>query len=145
MYGIHGNMDTIRKSYDVLKVDVEHGIVFGFCLVSKVDGLPYVDVQDEHVTEDAMLKAAIDYADRSRVAGEMHKVEKRGEVLFNFPLTQEIADRLGIVTKQTGWIIGMRPDAEMLEGFTSGRLTGFSIGGWGSPNENGLASIRPTG
>ena len=138
-------MDKIVKNYDVLKVDTELGIVFGFTLVCKVDGQPYVDVQDEHVTESAMLRAAVDYADRSRVAGEMHKVEKRGEVLFNFPLTTDIAERLGIKTKQTGWLIGMRPDPEMLDGFVSGRLKGFSIGGWGSSLPAGLDSIRPTG
>lgn len=144
-------MDKVTKEYQLLKFDEEHGIVFGFCLVCHKNGAPYVDSQDEYVTEPAMMKAAIDFAESQRVAAEAHKsddagevrkVEVRGEVLFNFPLTSDIAKALDIETAQTGWLIGMRPDPDMLEGFRSGRLRGFSIGGWGSGMAGGLDGMR---
>jgi hypothetical protein len=65
----------------------------------------------------------------------MHSRSGAGQVLFAFPLTEEIAKSLDIVTKKTGLLIGMKPDEEMLEKFRDGTYTGFSIGGAYITNE----------
>jgi hypothetical protein len=113
----------------VLKVDNNLGLVFGFAIVSTSGGEPYYDIQGDHIPEDAMLKAATDFMENSRVAKEMHSGGPRGSVVFAFPLTSDIAKSLGIKTPTTGLLIAMKPEPEMLEKFQSGVYTGFSIGG----------------
>ncbi len=76
-----------------------------------------------------MLKASADFMQHSRVAKDMHAGDQVGDVVFAFPLTTEIAKSLGIKTKKTGLLIGMKPDAETLKKYVSGDYTGFSIGG----------------
>lgn len=121
------------KSFDgkaqVVKVDSDLGLVFGFAIVSNVDGQPYFDVQGDHIPEDSMLKAATEFMENSRIAKEMHAGDQKGSVVFAFPLTAEIAKSLDITTKQTGLLIAMRPSEEVLTKFKNGTYTGFSIGG----------------
>ncbi|MGI9491970.1 MAG: XkdF-like putative serine protease domain-containing protein [Geminicoccaceae bacterium] len=112
------------------KVDAELGLVLGFAIVCKVDGEPYFDLQDDHIPEDSMLKAATDFMENSREAKEMHEGGRIGDIVFAFPLTEDIAKAFDIQTKTTGLMIAMKPcDDETLEKFRSGEFTGFSIGG----------------
>lgn len=113
----------------VVKVDSDLGLVFGFAIVSTADGQPYYDVQGDYIPEDAMLKAATDFMENSRIAKEMHQGDAKGSVVFAFPLTAEIAKSLGITTQKTGLLIAMKPTPEVLTKFKDGSYTGFSIGG----------------
>lgn len=122
----------------VVKVDESLGLVFGFAIVSKKDGADYYDLQDDHIPEDAMLKASLDFMENSRVAKEMHSGEQAGNVVFAFPLTTDIAAAVDIVTKQTGLLIAMRPAPGMLAKFKSGEFTGFSIGGFRVEDEDSI-------
>lgn len=119
---------TIRGS--IAKVDESLGLVFGWAIVCAEGGVPYFDMQGDHIPEDAMLKASLDFVENSAVLKEMHQGEKKGYTVFTFPLTAEIAKAFGITTKRTGLMIGVKPDdPEMLKRFQVGELTGFSIGG----------------
>lgn len=123
---------TVGKSFakaSVCKVDADLGLVFGYAIVSKENGEPYFDVQGDHIDEGAMLKAAVDFMENSRVAKEMHAGGAAGTVVFAFPLTSDIAKALDIDAKKTGLLIAMKPEASMLEKFKSGEYSGFSIGG----------------
>ena len=113
----------------VLKVDESLGLVFGFAIVSKIDGEPYIDTQGDHIPEDSMLKAATDFMASRRVAKEMHEGDQIGDILFAFPLTTDVAKSLSISTRATGLLIAMKPSAEVLAKFRDGSYTGFSIGG----------------
>jgi hypothetical protein len=113
----------------VVKVDSNLGLVFGFAIVSTSGGEPYYDVQGDHIPEAAMLKAATEFMENSRIAKEMHQGEPKGSVVFAFPLTTDIAKSLGITTERTGLLIAMKPTAAVLEKFRDGTYTGFSIGG----------------
>jgi len=113
----------------VQKVDKDYGLVFGIACVCTEDGEPYVDLQHQHVTEEAMLGAAIDFAKSERPILEMHEGEPRGEAIFSFPVTQDVADAFGISPRQTGLWIGAQVDEEMAKKFDSGELTSFSIAG----------------
>lgn len=119
---------TFQNKAQVLKVS-DLGLVFGFAIVSTLDGEPYFDKQGDHIPEDAMLKAATDFMENSRIAKEMHAGDQKGSVVFAFPLTADIAKSLGIETKQTGLLIAMKPSDEVLTKFKDGTYTGFSIGG----------------
>jgi hypothetical protein len=118
----------------VQEVDEALGLVMGFAIVCNKDGEPYFDLQGDHIPEDAMLKAAMDFMLHARTAGDMHtkddgEIEKRGIVVFAWPLTADIAKAFDIETTQTGLMIAMRPDPDMLAKFKSGEYQGFSIGG----------------
>lgn len=120
---------TFQVAADVIKVDSSLGLVFGWAVICKEDNVDYYDVQGDHIPEDSMLDASADFMLHSRIAKEMHTGDEQGTVMFAFPLTTEIAKAFGIVTKKTGLMIGMKPNAEMLAKFVSGELKGFSIGG----------------
>lgn len=119
----------------VLEVHKSLGLVVGFAIVSKVNGEDYYDFHGDHIPEDSMLKASIDFMKNSRVSGDMHKrdedgtPEVDGEVVFAFPLTSDIAKSLDIETSKTGLLVGIMPSRDVLAKFDSGEYTGFSIGG----------------
>lgn len=119
-----------KRTFQVAKVDEELGLVFGYAIVCKQDGQDYFDVQGDHIPEDAMLKAALDFMQNSRVAKEMHQGGQVGDVVFAFPMTTDIASSMGIQVSKTGLMIAMKPaDEDVLAKFKSGTYTGFSIGG----------------
>lgn len=121
--------ESFEVSTEILKFDENLGLVLGWAIVSTVDGEDYFDKQNDHIPEDAMLKAATEFMSNSRVAGAMHKAEERGTVVFAWPMTSEIAKSFDIETSKTGLMIGMLPDDDMLQKFKDGDFTGFSIGG----------------
>ncbi len=121
--------DKFQVRSTVFKVDAKLGLVMGFGIVCKEDGEPYFDLQGDHIPEESMLKASLDFMENSQIAKEMHQGEQAGTVVFAFPLTGDIAKSFDIQTKRTGLMIAMKPEPEMLKRFQSGELTGFSIGG----------------
>ncbi len=141
--------DKIIKVNDVLNVDEEHGLVFGYAIVSKVraaDGT-FVDYYDlnvdtegvhkgqrvpEHITEDAMFKAAVDAAETGMQmpGNDMHAGPNVGSYYFMFPVTEEMAKALKWTVEKTGLVVGYHPaDADVLAKFKNGTYTGFSIEG----------------
>ena len=128
--------DEFEASTEFLKFDEELGLVFGFAIISKVNGEPFFDVQGDHIPEDAMLKAATDFMENSRMAGEMHTRDEednpivKGSIVFAWPMTTEIAKAFEMETSRTGLMIAMKPeDDDVLQKFKRGDFTGFSIGG----------------
>lgn len=132
----------------ITKVDATLGVVYGWAIVCKERNPrtgelePFYDNDrdgPEHVTEEAMLKASIDFAKGARVMGIEHEevgsVRKSDEVQYGtavhlFALTEDIAKSMGIVTQRTGLMIGVAPDRkEDLARYAKGELTGFSIAG----------------
>ncbi len=115
----------------VAKVDDSLGLVFGWAIVCRDGGRPYVDLQGDHVPEPAMLAATTDFMLNSRAAKEMHAGAACGEIVHSFPLTTEIAAAMGIDARgRSGWMIAMKPNsAELLSKFRDGTYRGFSIGG----------------
>jgi hypothetical protein len=120
---------------NILKVDTSLGLVFGWAIVSTVNGVDYFDKQDEHIPDESMLEAATEFMIGDRTQGEMHihdenGIVKRGQIVFAWPMTKEIAESFGVSTTQTGLMIAAKPDdPETLEKFSDGTYTGFSIGG----------------
>ena len=122
------------RTAQIFKVDDAQGIAYGFAIVCKEvkDGqlTEYYDLQGDHIPEDAMLDAAADFALGARVGKAGHTGDQVADVVFVFPLTEEIAKGLGISTERYGLVIGYRPrDPAVLAKIKSGEYTGFSIGG----------------
>lgn len=115
---------------EFIKFDKELGIALGFAIISKIDGEPYFDIQGDHVPEPALIQAATDFMRHSRVGKTMHQPAQTGDVIFAFPLTNDIAKSLEISTKRTGLLIGFKPtDLDTRDRLSKGEFTGFSIGG----------------
>ncbi len=131
-------MPDVTSTSEILKVDDELGLVFGFAIVSKdrqADGsfTAHWDTQEHHIPEDVVVKSAAEFMASERAAHDMHGGDDtlHGQVLFAFPLTEDVAKALDIQTPKTGLLIGMKPGVEVLAKFKSGEYTGFSIGGRG--------------
>lgn len=115
---------------EVLKVDDSLGLVFGWAIVSKVDGEPYVDTQDDVIPEDVALKAIAKFMEGERVAKAMHVGDRVGQVVMAWPMTEEIMKAMEIQCAKTGVMVAMKPDnPDMLKAYSSGLMTGFSVGG----------------
>lgn len=139
--------NSITKA-TVLKVDDSLGLVFGFAIVCKVDGDDYYDLNvdregtlkgqrvPEHIPEDVMLKAALEFRAETDCPGnEMHVGDAKGQHVFLFPLTTDIAKALEIETKKTGLLVAYQPPADVLQKFKDGTYTGFSIEGYHQGSE----------
>lgn len=133
--------DVVEKNARVIKIDEELGLVFGWAIICKIDGEDYYDKNidrdgpfkgervPEHIPESTMLKAASSFMETARPGNEMHSGPDRGQHVFAFPLTTEIAKALGIKTKTTGLLVAYKPPSDVLEKFKDGTYTGFSIEG----------------
>ena len=121
--------NTFRTVVKVASVNEPLGLVIGFAVICKIAGEDYHDLAGDHISEEEMLSAALDFAENSRVAKEMHQGEPQGSVPMLFPLTTDIVKALGLTSEQTGLIIAMKPAPDLLAKFTSGELTEFSLGG----------------
>lgn len=121
---------------DIVKVDTDLGLIFGWAIICEVDGEPYFDKQGDHIPPATMVEASAEFMQNSRVGAEMHardaagNVVKGGSVVFCWPMTADIAKAMQIDTKRTGLLVAIKPDDESaLVKARSGEYRGFSIGG----------------
>jgi hypothetical protein len=118
-------------SADVTDIDEDLGLVMGWAIICKKDGEDYFDLQGDHIPENVMMKAAMDFMMNSRAAKVMHAGKQIGHIVFAWPETAEVAKAFGSSkAKQTGLKIAMKPTPAVLKRFKSGELKGFSIGGF---------------
>jgi hypothetical protein len=130
--------NKIVKVNDVISVDEEHGLVFGYAIVSKIANAAgeLEDYYDLNVDQDGVHKGQrvpehITESVGTHVPGnDMHAGPDVGSYYFMFPVTTEIAKALGWEVKKTGLVVGYHPgDDAMLAKFKNGTYTGFSIEG----------------
>lgn len=121
--------DNVITTSNIAKVDESLGLVFGYAMVSKIDGKPHFDLHGHHIPDETILKSLFKFSEKP-VAKEMHSGEQIGEFVFMFPLTEEIAKSLDITAKQYGALVAMRPhNQDVVQKFVNGEYKGFSIGG----------------
>lgn len=121
--------DEVVFDAQVIKVDTQLGLVLGWAVICKKNGEAYFDSQGDHIPEESMLEAAADFMQHYRIGKDLHRISPAGTIVFAWPLTDEVAKAFDIETDQTGLMIAMKPNAELLEKFRSGEYKGFSIGG----------------
>jgi hypothetical protein len=120
----------VVKSAEVLKLDSERRIAWGWASVSTMKGELVTDLQGDTITPAEMEKMADRFMASARMAKAMHEGDQIGEVLHSLPLTAELAKALGMETDREGWIVGMKIHSdEVWAGFKDGTYKGFSIGG----------------
>ncbi len=124
---------NIEKRGDFFKADGR--LIYGWALVCEEknaagEWTPYVDTQNDHIPEDVMVEAALDFAKNSRIGKDMHAGDQVASVPFIYVITKA-SNSLGIETNKTGMLIGWEPDdATLLDAVGKGERTGFSIGGF---------------
>ncbi len=129
--------DETHVEARIAKVDENLGLVFGWAIVCKINGVDYYDLNidpngervPEHIPEDSMLKASMEFMQTARPGNEMHKGPNSGTYVFAWPMTTEIAKAMGIVTEKTGLMVAYKPTPEVLGKFKDGTYKGFSIEG----------------
>jgi hypothetical protein len=129
-------MTTINVK--VNKVDLGQRLVFGWGSICQKRNPEtnqlelYTDTDNEQFPEDVTLKGWVDFMKGSRVMDSMHDETPVGEVIFAFPMTEEIAKSFGILDSlnQTGIIVGTYVESDViLQKFHTGEFKGYSIGG----------------
>jgi cation transport regulator ChaB len=120
----------MNKASDILKLDSERRIAWGWASVSTMKGELVTDLQGDTITTAEMEKMADRFMASARTAKAMHEGDSIGEVLHSFPLTAELAKAFGMETDREGWIIGMKiHDDATWRAFQEQKFRGFSIGG----------------
>lgn len=123
--------------YNILKVDEEKRIAFGWAYVShNSDGSLVIDKQDDVIDDPAELEsAAYNFTLQYRDAGDMH-VRKSGvgDLVESVVFTPEKIEKMGLQDSgiPTGWWLGFYvEDEDVWSKVKKGEYTGFSIGGSG--------------
>jgi hypothetical protein len=120
----------VNKPFEVLKVDEEQRIIYGWASVTKVNGELVVDHQDDVIETETLHKAVNKFMENVRVGKLMHQGEQVGQIIHSFPVSKEIMDALGIQTDKEGWITGYKVyDDNLWDDVKSGKYAAFSIGG----------------
>lgn len=132
--GLDSSKDVGKRSFSSNSLfkdkKEELGLIFGWAIISNEKGMPYYDVQGDHIPEDAMLAAATEFMIDHRTMKVMHSGKSVGTVVFAWPMTQEIAAAMGVKSTRTGLMVAVKPNSKaILERFRNKQYTGFSIGG----------------
>ncbi len=132
---------------EIAKVDVDKRQVFGWCSISEMDGVPYVDLQGDFIPVEEIEKSAYRYVLESRKGGDMHaRVRKglttnfdepkhTGDLIESFVVTPEKLEVMGLDRNAMphGWWVGYKiNDDEQWAMVKSGERSGFSLHGVGS-------------
>lgn len=135
--------DEIAATARLKKVNDELGLAFFWAFTStNKDGSDHYDLQGDQVTD--FIKAAMDYMTEANGAVDVMHDGIAGEdrVVFAMPMDPDIAAAYGMITKQTGLMVVVKPTAENLAKLKSGELNGVSIGGLGERVPVGKAKRR---
>lgn len=129
-------LSTVSKSAgaditgEILKVDSEQRLIYGWASVTKVNDEYVVDRQGDVIPGPVLEQAVNKFMEHVRVGKTMHKGEETGKVIHSLPVTKEICDALGIHSDREGWIVAYKVyDDAVWDRVKSGELRAFSIGG----------------
>ena len=126
----------VVAEYKISKVDKGLGLVFGWgqvCRERTEKGLEdFYDSDNDCFDESGLVEAWDGLMSEGRVLKANHRGAQIGDVVFSFPMTEEIAKSLGFnpdMLHKTGTIVGVRPQSDIFEKYVSGEWDSFSVGG----------------
>jgi len=155
MANLDDNQEPVFKAEDfevlgeVIKVDPERQMVFGWFSIVAIEGRPVKDTQEDIITAETLEATAYDYVLFARKGGEMHDTSKEDQVVVVANLIESVVftpekqqamveslNKQGIKAemdlKCTAWWGGFKVnDPETWRRIKAGELTAFSIGGRG--------------
>ena len=125
---------------EILKVDDEQRIIYGWGSVVTEKGIPVVDLQGDVIEAETLVKAVNEFMEHVRIGKTMHEGEATGQVIHSLPITNEICKALGIQCEREGWVVAYKVyDDEVWKRVKSGELKAFSIGGRATKEEYNIA------
>jgi len=134
------SMTETRVVGEILKVDDEQRLIYGWGSVVTKKGIPVVDLQGDVIEAETLVKAVNEFMEHVRVGKTMHEGEATGQVIHSLPITDEICKALGIQCDREGWIVAYKVyDDEVWKRVKSGELKAFSIGGRATKEEYNIA------
>src|SRR6056297_2830573 len=114
----------------ILKVDEEQRIIYGWASVITEKGETVVDRQGDVIEAETRLKPVNEFRDHVRFGKTRHEGEATGQVIHSLPVTKEICNALGIQCDREGWVVAYKVyDDAVWKRVKSGELRAFSIGG----------------
>ena len=117
----------------ILKVDEDQRIVYGWASVVTEKGIPVVDRQGDIIEVDTLVKAANSFMEEVRTTKSMHAGGEIGKFIHSLPVTKELCAALGIQSDREGWIVACKIyDDAIWARVKSGELAAFSVGGRGT-------------
>lgn len=141
--------ETFELTADIVKVDKDEHLVFGWFSVVRVGDKLVTDTQGDRISPATIEAAAYDFVLNARTAGHMHESGKDDEIkgvgrlvescVFSDEKVKAMVDSLHkqgldavIDLKAVCWWGGFRIDSpNTWDGIKTGRLRAFSIGGKG--------------
>jgi len=115
---------------NILKVDSETKVVYGWAYVCKEGDEPVVDHSGDIIEPKELEKAAHDFVVDCREGKIMHEGDVQAELVESLFFSEEVQKALEIDLGKVGWFIGMRiNDEELMKKVENGDLAMFSIGG----------------
>lgn len=108
--------------------------IFGWAFVSTIKGEPYFDTGDgvhsDHIPAESIVPVSKAFMNASRVGLDMHRGEQVAEVVYSYPMTDDIMRGNEITSEKQGLMIGWDTDDEdLIAKVAAGERIGFSIGG----------------
>lgn len=114
----------------VLKVDNEERLVYGWASVISENGKTLVDRQGDVISAPTLTKAVNKFMQHVRVGKEMHSGNQIGVVVNSWVFTKELNKAIGVQSGREGWVVAFKVfDDDVWEKVKSGELSAFSIGG----------------
>ena len=123
-------MTKVEVEGQILKVNNEERLAYGWAYVSTNKGELSLDHSGEFIRPDQLAKAATNFMLSMRTAKRMHSGEAIGEVIHSMPLTNDVTKALGIQSDREGWLVAVKVyDDQVWQDVKDGKLAAFSIGG----------------
>lgn len=135
------NINPAKYEFDgeIKKADSDKQQVFGWCSLSKVDGVDVVDRQGDYIPLEEIEKSAYHYVVNSRKGGDMHQrigdePLHTSDLIESFVVTPEKLEAMGLDSDAVphGWWVGFKVnDENQWENVKKGDRVHFSVHGKG--------------
>lgn len=142
------NGPDVTWTAEIAKMDSSKRQVFGFAMVTHIDGEPVVDLQGDYTPLEEIEKAAYTYVLDSRKGGDMHRRDGEqplhtADLVESFVITPEKLTQMGLEENALphGWWVGFKVnDDKQWADVVAKRRTGFSIHGSGKRVEKEIVT-----
>lgn len=120
--------DNLNK-LNIMKIDDEAQMVYGWASVTKENGVDVIDTQGDIIKAEELISASTEFMQNVRLSLSMHQGNSIGQVVHSFPMVGDLKKSLGLTGDKEGWIVGVKvSDPNVWKQVKSGELKAFSIG-----------------
>lgn len=122
--------ESENKPFEVLKVDEEQRLVWGWASVTAINGETIIDKQGDIIEPRTLEKAATEFMLGARNGLTMHKGKPTTTIVHSMLFIEDVKKAFGIESPYEGWLIAVKVHCdETWARVKEGHFKGFSIGG----------------